>query len=257
MKILLIVILFISSLFSAKLVEPREVFKASGRVVDIVHKNDKLYAATNAGCVDVFDMKTKEIISKIKIDPITDFMGDVIESKVYSVDLAGDRILLLSQDKKGYRRVHIFEDNKGELIISYKDKLSIAKAKFIDENNVLFALLSNELISYDIKNKKENWTVQVSGSKFSNFVLSEDKSEVVVADESGDLKIHSTKDGSFIKKLSEQNLDNVFQVDYKNSIIATAGQDRRVVIYDLKRSSAYYKSSDFLSIVLDYHQVEI
>ena len=35
-------------------------------------------------------------------------------------------------------------------------------------------------------------------------------------------------------------------VAYKNGIIATAGQDRRVVIYAYKFDSAYYKSSSFL-----------
>lgn len=242
-----IVLLFcLGSLFGAKIQEPIVQLKASGSVVDMVYKDNRLYVATNAGCVDIFDMNTKQIIKKINVEKITDFIGDFIDSKVYSVDVIDDKILLLSQGQKGFRRVHIQTANKTELIIPYTKKLSIAKAKFLDKNTILLALLSNELISYDIKHKKQNWIIQVSQSKFSSFVLNENKSEVIVADESGDLKIHSTKDGSFIKMLSGQNLDNVFAVDTKNSIIATAGQDRRVVIYDRKFNSAYYKKSSFL-----------
>jgi WD40 repeat protein len=88
--------------------------------------------------------------------------------------------------------------------------------------------------------------MQASGAKFSDFSLSEDKSEVVIADESGELKICNTKNGKITKILKDQNLDNVFQVDYKNSIIVTAGQDRRCVIYAVEFNSAYYKKSNFL-----------
>jgi len=173
-------------------------------------------------------------------------MGDVINSKVYSVDILNDKILILSQAKKGARRVHIFKENKLELLIPYTQNLFIAKAKFIDENTILLGLLSNELISYNIRNKTQNWSLQISQSKFSDFVLNEEKTQVVVADESGDLKIHDTKDGSFIKKLSGENLDNVFQVDYKNGTIATAGQDRKMVLYNYKTASAYSEMASFL-----------
>ncbi|MEK6659738.1 MAG: hypothetical protein AABY36_08675 [Campylobacterota bacterium] len=88
--------------------------------------------------------------------------------------------------------------------------------------------------------------MQVSGARFSDFALNESKSEVVIADESGNLKIHNTKDGKLIKLLAGENLDNVFQVDYKNGIIATAGQDRKVVIYTQKGGSTYHIKSNFL-----------
>lgn len=246
MKIFITIILLISSLFSANKKMPSAQFVSSGAVVDIVITNNRLYSATGAGCVDIFDMSSKKIVQKIELEQITDFMGDVIDSKVYSVDVLNEKILILSQAKKGARRVHIFKENKLELLIPYTQNLFIAKAKFIDENTILLGLLSNELISYDIQNKTQNWSVQISQSKFSDFVLNEAKTQVVVADESGDLKIHNTKDGSFIKKLSGENLDNVFQVDYKNGTIATAGQDRKMVLYNYQTTSAYSQSASFL-----------
>ncbi len=246
MKKILILLILVASLFGAKIQEPTAKYISSGAVVDLVFKNEKLYSATDASCVDIFDFKTKEIIKTVKVPQITDFMGDTIDSKVYSVDLIENKMLILSQAQKGARRVHIYENDKLELVIPYTDGLFIAKAKFLDENTILLGLLSNEIISYDIKKKKENYRIQVSQSKFSNFVLNEKKDEVIIADESGDLKIHKTKDGSFIQELSGQNLDNIFQVDTKNGIIATAGQDRRVVIYAPKFKSTYYEMADFL-----------
>ncbi|MBU0721407.1 WD40 repeat domain-containing protein [bacterium] len=246
MKFFLLLVLLSSLLFSAKIQEPAAQFKSSGGVVDIVYRDNKLYSATNAGCVDIFDLGTQTLVKQIKVDKITDFIGDKIDSKVYSVDVIEDKTLILSQAAKGFTRVHIHSNDTTELLIPDSQKLSISKARFLDENTILLALLSNEIISYDISKKKQNYRVQISQSKFSNFVLNEKKDEVVIADESGDLKIHKTKDGSFIKALRGQNLDNVFQVDYKNSVIATAGQDRRVVIYEMKYGSAYYKTASFL-----------
>ena len=246
MKYFLIFISLLAFLHAAKIELPVAHFVSSGGVLDIVVAKNTLYSATDASCVDIFDMQTRKKTKQIKVDKITDFMGDVIDSKVYAVDVFEDKILILSQAEEGFRRVHLSSGGKLELLIPHAKKLLIAKAKFLDANTLLLALLGNEIISYDIKNKKQNYKVSVSQSKFSNFALSEDKKQVVVADESGDLKIYKTKNGAFIKTLQGQNLDNVFAVDYKNGVIATAGQDRRVVIYNTKSGSAYYKTAPFL-----------
>jgi len=246
MRALLFLTLLFSLLFSSEIKEPTRSFTSSGGVVDLLYKEGRLYSATNASCVDVFDYKSGELIKKIKVEKIEDFMGDKVDSKVYSVDLFNSKMLILSQDRQGFRRVHIYQNEKMKLLFDYSKSLTVAKARFLDENTILLGLLSNELVSYDINKGSINWMIQVSGAKFSDFVLNETKEMVVVADESGDLKIHSTKDGKRLKLLSGQNLDNVFQVDYKNSVVATAGQDRRAVIYDLKSDSSFLIESGFL-----------
>ena len=245
-KKIVLLVAIVSLTFGSNIIKPDFKYEADGAVVDIVVSKDKLYVSTSASVVDIFNIKEDKIIGRIKLPKIKDFMGDVIDSKIYSVDILNDRVLILSQGEHGFRNIDIQKDDKLSSIISIKDQLYIAKAKFVNDDTILFALLSNDLISYDIKNKKENWSIQVSQSKFSNFVLSEDKSEVVVCDESGDLHIIDVKNGKVKKTLSGKNLDNVFQVDYKNGIIATAGQDRRTVIYNLKTTSSYYKTASFL-----------
>lgn len=243
MKIFFFLSVFFLSVFSSEIRAVKS-YNSSGAVTDLVYAKKHLYSATDAGVIDVFDIKTKKILKQIKVEKIKDFMGDLVESKVYSVDVIGNKTLVLSQAEHGYRRVHIYENSKNSLLIDEADSLVISKAKFLDENTIVLALLSNEIISYDIKTKKQNWKVQVSGAKFSNFALDEKKETIVIADESGELKLYKTKDGSFIKKLPAQNLDNVFQVDIKNGVIATAGQDRRVAIYN--GANAYYKKASFL-----------
>jgi len=244
MKLIILILFFITSLYSMKINEPDAIFKANGAVTDIVYKESKLYVATDSSGVDIFDTKTQKLLTTLKIGKITDFMGDIIDSKIYSIDILNDKILIVSQAEKGARRVHIYENNTFKLIDEGLNKLFIAKAKFINENTIIVALLGNEIISYKLQEKKKSYSVQVSQSKFSDFTLNENKSEIIIADESGTLQVYKTADGSFIKEFSGQNLDNVFQVDYKNGIILTAGQDRRAVVYS--KNSTYYKKAPFL-----------
>jgi outer membrane protein assembly factor BamB len=223
---------------------PSKTYSTSGSVTDLITDNNLLYVATDSGCVDILELKTQKSVNKICVPQIVDFIGDKVASKIYSVDRVDSKMLILSQTKEGYRRLHIYENETLRLVINYHDNLAIAKAKFVSSNTVLLALLSNDIILYDIKNKKQQWNFQSSLSKFSDFVLNEQKSEVIISDESGELQIHSTKDGKHLKTLSGENLDNVYQVDTKNGVIITAGQDRRCAIY--KGYSSYYKKASFL-----------
>ncbi len=245
-KLVLALLLIWSALGAVEINQPLDHYTLSGAVIDMVYKDNKLYCATSTSCVEIVDIESKKVIQKIQVPKIKDFMGDEIDAKIYSVDILDDMVLLLSQAPKGYREIYIYKENKLQNIISIDAKLDIARAKFLDTENIIFALLGNDIISYNLKEHKRNWTKQASQSKFSYFALNEDKTEVVVADESGDLHLLDTKTSQVIKVLSGQNLDNVFQVVYKNGYIATAGQDRRVVVYNAKSGQAYYKTSSFL-----------
>jgi len=245
MRFIMILFILFSSLFAVNMNMPIDRYETSASVTDMVLQGNQLYASTDAGVVNIFNIYDGSKEKSIKIDPIKDFMGDEIEAKIFSVDVIQKKILLLSQGMMGYNRVYIHEGNRTKILIKDSDSLAIVKAKFLDKNTLLLALLSDEIISYDIEKKKQNYRVAASGSKFSDFALSEDKTKVVVADESGDLQLINTKDGSHIRSFSGENLDNVFKVEYKNGIIATAGQDRRAVIYNVKTGAAYYKSSSF------------
>lgn len=237
-------ILFLN--LNAKDLEPNFSLIASGAVTDLVLKEEKLYVATTASSLDIFDINTKEKIDSIKTSKIKDFTGDMIDSKIYSVDVLEDNILLVSQGENGGRNLSIFNNGKIFNLIEDKERLFIARAKFLDENHLIFALLSNQIYLYDIKNKKILKELQISQSKFSNFKLTSDKTKVVVSDESGILTMLNSKTFEIIKTFKNQNLDNVFQVDIKNDIILTAGQDRRSAVYSLDGRISYYKEFSFL-----------
>lgn len=243
--VFLSIFLYLPNIF-AKDLTPNYSLKTSGGVTDLVLKNENLYVATTDSSVDIFNINTKEKINSIKVPKIKDFMKDTIEARIYSIDVLENSVLILSQGENGGRNIDIYKDGKLNKIIEDKDRLFIAYAKFIDENHIIYALLSNQIYLYDIKNKKVVNEVQISQSKFSNFKLNEDKSKIVVADESGILTLLNTKDLNPIKRFDTLNLDNVFQVDMKKDIFITAGQDRRCAIYSLDERISYYKEGSFL-----------
>ena len=246
MRYIVIVFFLISSLFAQKLVKPTYVYKVKhGLSTDLAYADAKLYLASNTGEVDIYNTKTKKIIKHLQLSKIKDFMGDSINSKIFCLDLYKGTLLILSQDNGGYSRVHLYANNKLNELISQKDKLNIIKAKFIDKDNIVIALISNDIISYNLKTKKINWDTQASMSKFSSFALNNDRTQVAVADESGDVHIITLANGKIIKTLSGQNVDNLFSIDFKSDIILTGGQDRRAAVYNLKSGEAYYKSSKF------------
>ena len=246
MRYLLIVLLFVTTLFAQKLQGPLYTYSVKqGLATDVIYNKENLYIATDSGKVEVFNTKNKKRVKSVKLSKIKDFMGDAIESKIFAIDILNNTLLILSQDNGGYSRVHFYKNNKLQNIISGDEKLNIIKAKFINKDTILLALISNDIISYNVKTKKKNWTVQASMSKFSNFALNNDRSAVAIADESGDVHVLSTKDGKKVKTLTGQNVDNVFSVDFKGGVILTGGQDRRAGVYNLKNSDAYYKASKF------------
>lgn len=243
MRVLFIFLFSISLLFS-KQIKPSETFQASAGVSDLALKDKLLYVATANGSLDIFNIETKQLVQKLEVPRIKDFLGEQIAPKIFSVDIIKNKILLVTQGEKGFRTLYEFKNNRLESLITIDNKMSIVKAKYINENQILLSLLSNQLFLYDIAKHDFLWEVQVSQSKFSDFALNEKKTKVVIADESGALKQFDTKTGKLKKIYSGLNVDNIFQIDMKKDTIITAGQDRRCGIY--QKYNQYYKKSDFL-----------
>jgi len=241
---LLMTLLLSTVLFGINNVKPKFFFKTTGAVQSIVLENEKLYAGTTNGTVEVFDLKTQSKIQTIKIPDIKDFMGDIIPSKIYSIDILKEKLLIVSQGMKGYRNLFIYENEKLDKVLGIDKKMFIKKAKFVSSESILIGLLSNRVGLFDIINKKQVYLKQVSQSSFSDFMLNEDKSKFATTDESGRVRVLNVADGMQINEPKALNLDKVYQLDFKNGLILTAGQDRKAVVYNKQLS--YSLNFDFL-----------
>jgi len=240
----LLILLLTVNLFALQNLTPTKIFKATGTVQSMVFQDGKLYAGTDNGTVEVFSTTTNEKVQTIKLPNIKDFIGDTIPSKIYSIDVIKDKILIVSQGMKGYRNIFTYENEKLEKMIGIDKKMFIQKASFISSDLILFGLLSNQIGLYDIKNKKQLYLIQVSHSSFSHFMVSDDKKSFATTDESGRVRVLNVNNGQFIKEPKALNLDKVYQLDFKKDLILTAGQDRKAVVYD--SFSSYSLDFDFL-----------
>ncbi|HHH51690.1 MAG TPA: WD40 repeat domain-containing protein [Campylobacterales bacterium] len=245
-KKLLILILFTLRIWAVPMITPISTIEINGTVKDMVLSGDNLVVATDSGHIEVYDTIKKEKIKQINIPNVKDFMGDEIPARVMSTDTIDGKYLLLSDSGKGgYSNLFIYDNNLTQ-ILSPNDKEAIIKARFIDINHILLGYLSNEVALLDLTTKKELYRVQLSESKFSDFALNEDKSQVVFSCESGVLNLVDVQTGKIIKKLKGQNVDNVYRVDFKKDTISGAGQDRRGSIYNAISGKGSYIAGDFL-----------
>jgi len=242
-----LILLFASSFLFA--IKPNFSLKTTGSVIDFIYENNTLYAATDQGVVDVFNVKRRKRISTIKIPDIQDFMGDKIPAKIYSIDkiFGKDGILLVSQEKGGFRNIYLYKNKKLHKIVDgKKDRLLVREARFINTTTIFLGLMSNELIKMDIKTKKIFYRRQVNTSTFSDMVFDEQKKNVFTANESGIVYLYDLAKGNKRKTYEGNHVDNIYQLDYKQDMIITAGQDRRLGIYNTRTGSRYYLHADFL-----------
>ncbi len=244
-RIVLLLSIFLISIF-AKDITPTLKIEMTGNVMDIKIKDNLLYVGTDNGTLEVYDINSSKTIEIITIRKIHDFMGDLMPPKIYSVDVIGSKKLLLAEGEKGSRELYINENNITSKVITPKEKLTMNKAKFIDETTVFIGLLSNEIVLYDLENRKQLYKKQLSQSKFSDFSLNEDKTQAVIACESGINYLVDVKSGDLIKELKGGNKDNVFKLSYKNGKLSAGGQDRICAVYNIESGSVQTFKAPFL-----------
>jgi WD40 repeat protein len=244
-----IIAIMLFSLFAwgVQEITPVSSIEINGTAKDMVLDGEKLLIATDMGHIEVYDITTNKKIQEVSIPDVKDFMGEVMPARVMSTDMIGEKYLLLSDSGiGGYANLYIYENGKTVQLITHEDKKPLIKARFIDENHIFFAYLSDEVALYDIAAKKELYRVQMSESKFSDFALNEKKTEAVTSCESGVLSVIDVKSGKILKELKGQNVDNVYRVDFKNGMVSGAGQDQRGSLYDVKSGKGEYIKGSFL-----------
>ena len=248
MKRFLILFTFFATMLLAKDITPFLKINAGAIAKDIaLGADNELVIGTAASELKVYNYKDKKFVKSIKVPKIKDFMGDIIDTRISSVDYFNSKYLLLSDSGiGGYADLRINENNQTKDIFTENDKLALVKAKFIDDTYILLGFLSNEVALYDYKAKKFIYKKQLAESKFSDFALNKKRDLAAFACESGAITVLEPKSGKIIRVLSGINLDNVYKVDIKKDIVVGAGQDRRASWYNIKTGKGVYIQAKFL-----------
>jgi len=201
--------------------------------------------ATTEGVIDVFDLYTKKEIDKIYLPMIKSGRGEMIKSKILSLDYLNRKLLIVSSGSEGRKNIWIYEEGKLERVARKSKDALIKRARFIDDDHYLFATFDSDVISYQRGEEYESYHRHMTQSRLSDIALSEDKSVMVMSDESGEVRLIDVNTSKEIAFVGAQNLDNIYKVVYKNGTILAGGQDRRVAVY-VQGEKPYYLKSDFL-----------
>ena len=233
---------------AATVVKPVSTIDVEGNVVEIVVYGEKLYAATDAGKLEIYDWKKREKIREYAYETIHDFMGDPMKPKVFGVDVdpRKGRMVVMVQDEGGERILYLYEGEKRSILLDKKDHIQMREARFVDSDHLLIATMSNEMMLMRIADRKFLWRKKLSLSTFSDFQLNEDHSKVASTCESGIVYIVDVRSGKVLKTLEGGNKDNVFKVDFKNFKVLACGQDRKAVVYSLGYESPIVYPTQFL-----------
>jgi len=197
MRIIIFSFLFLSLTLKADLVKS---IKINGSVLDMVTNKNKIFIATDKNKVLIYD-KDLNFLNEIKVRKVKDFLGELIDGDIYSVDVLDNKILLLAQANDGYSELFIYSDKKLKKIIDKSLKLYAKSAKFVDNNHVLLALMSDEIVLYDIKNKKVIYRKAAGEYYFSTMAIDKSRKLVVIGDEGGEVIVVNAKNGNIIKKI--------------------------------------------------------
>ena len=238
-------ILFLFTLLSiadAKDISPTFKLKSIGYVNDFVINDNKLYAANDIGTVDIFDLKTKKMINQIVLPPLTSGRDKLIASSIMSVDYLNGKVLIVSIGKGMYRNVWIYENHELKNIADENKKLTIKEARFLNDGQIIFGTIGSDVILRDTTEQYNIYETHISQSTLGDMLLSRDKREIVIADESGEIQLLDAKTSKVKKRYSSQNVDNIFHVAYSNGVILTAGQDRRMAVYQSGQKDYHIKS---------------
>jgi len=186
------------------------------------------------GQIIIKDFNSLKLIKKIKLPQIEDFMGDKIAMPIYSIDILNDRILILGQGNDAERKVFIYNIKNGNLKDILTSSQTYMNAHFIDKDRILFALLSDELSLYDLKNRKTIYTKQVGQYVFSTIALNSSRDMAIIGDESGSLKLLKTATGEKLKQFNKFNKDQTISVAFNNNLVMNGSSDKRVSLIDIE-----------------------
>lgn len=244
-KIAIILILIFSLQLYAKDIHPTFKLESMGFVNDFTVNNKIIYIANDEGTIDVFDLNTGELIHQIVLDPVTTKLGNLQSPNILSVDYFNEKLLIVSIGAGAYRNVWIYENFILKKIIAEDKKLTLKEARFIDDEKILLGTFSSEIILHDIGESYDVYKRHVTQSTLGDITLSKDKTKVVMADESGEVRLLDVKTSKTLQVFDSQNVDNIYHVAYANGVIITAGQDRRVAVYQ-EGVKDYHIKSDFI-----------
>jgi len=244
-NILLILVLFFTFI-SAKEITPYKYVKASEAVTDFVKVDNLLIIGTEEGIIDVYDLEKDELIDQIKLPKVQNIFGNDIRSLITSVDYYQGKIIFIKRLLSGYHELYLYENKKLTKLLDESRYFSLKKVKFVNEQSVIIAFMSNEIMLYDLKNRKIVYKKLYNLASLSDMIFDEKREYVFTADETPQISKIDILTGKVVQKYFKANKRDIFSIDYKNGKLLSGGKDRRVILYQTPEKYTMTKGDFFI-----------
>ncbi len=240
----LIMIFFAVIAFAFPIIKPYKFYRYSYYISKVVFDKKYLIVSLENGHILINDFKTNKKINEIVLPKIHDFMGDLISMPIYSLDISkdGKNLLILAQGENESRILFIYNLKKRKLKKIFTSKKMFMKASFINKSNILFALLSDEIMLYNLKEKKFLYDTQIGNYVFSTYAINKRKTKIAIGDESGVIHVVDIKTGKKLFDLIGYNKDKTIGIDFIKNYIINASSDKRVAIYNINTKTMITKT---------------
>jgi WD40 repeat protein len=225
MKLFLIFI--VSSTLWSTVIAPKKSIGTSTPVLDMVVREGKIWASTDGGDILQIDVRGK-ILNKISLKPFINSWGEKTIPKAMSLDISPDGKISVVASEEG--KLYLIRGREMK-ISSYQTRSIIKKVAFISNTQVILALISNEIVWFDLVANKVIATLSGGTSPLSDMALSSDRKIAMIGGEAGVVTLIDTVKMKIIRQISGGNVDNIYKLDTQNGYIVTAGQDRRAIVY--------------------------
>ena len=249
LKKIVVVLLLGLALFGVDL-RPVHEGKIEGAVLDMVLGDGKIFIATDASKVLVLDQNFSTL-QEIKVRQIKDFMGELNNADIYSVDYLNGVILYLAQAEDGYSELFLYKDGK-KINVLDKSKMMYAKAaKFVDDKRAVLALMSDEVVLYDINAQKVLKRAKAGEYFYSVMSMDPKRKYIAIGDEGGEVIVVDPRTLQRVRLFKNINKDKILSITINDNLIAAGSRaDKTLALYDIETGDTkVVKNPDFFIYV--------
>ena len=196
-----------------------------------VYKNN-LYASTNSGEVEIYNLDSRKKVGSIVLPKITDLWGESNPPRVFNTHtIDGKKILIVSQATADKSNLHIFSNGKLQNIDLGERSGIIKNAFFVSDDEVVLGLRSFEIVRYNVKKREIVWSVKPDFEVFTDLQIYDDK--VLSTTEGGTIYIIDLQRGAVERILKGANFDYIYALGAAKGVALTAGRDKICGVYNL------------------------
>jgi WD40 repeat protein len=220
----------------------------AGSSFDLNIKGDRILASTSGGTVEALSWGEEQSRRFVALEAQAGDFGPAMP-RIYSADQnASGTLALIYQGAGGLGRALALQHPDGTMreLVGAQQRRSFRKVRFVAPNRLFVMGVGGVAWLFDTASGEALYQKPVMGYAFSDFVLSPDRTQVALTGESGAVVIVAIESGEVVKRLTGGSRDNAYSIDWKGGVIATAGQDRRLSLYDVAGTSVQHIDTDFL-----------